>query len=612
MKRIVFSVIVLIGFSDNFGFAKIVKDDETTGSQPNIILVITDDQGSGDIGINNQLIKTPVLDELAKKSVQFTNFHVDPTCSPTRAALMTGKYSINAGVWHTVMGRHMLASKHLTVAEALKDAGYKTAMIGKWHLGDNYPFRPQDQGFDHVLMHGGGGVGQSPDYWGNTQFDDSYYLNGSAKAYEGYATDIWFDEAISYVKRFESKSDPFFLYISTNAPHVPYRAPKSFVDQYLEVGLPQDMATFYAMITNIDSNIGRLIARTEAAGILDNTIFIFMTDNGSSLAMQTDGEPLSILSDELLARLNMSSNSLNLSMRGGKNSVYEGGHRVPFFIKFPEKDRVTPRTIDGLTAHIDVMPTLLELVNLEYSSTDFDGISLAETLLFNEGVPDRTLVITNQRVLNPTSKMPFAVMQNDWRYVKSSQKEDFELFNVSSDPGQTLNVIDEYPEIADNLAEIYKRWWESISDTGFETTRIILGSDHENPSRITGHDWHVEITSNSPWWPGFDHNKDRWSSGWVGKEEAYAGAPWQVFFSDDGRYTFDLYLHDKPAKKPVRKEFAHLKLNDRVLTKRISDGDTHVSFETDATQGKSQIMAWFDDGDGQAIPAFFLYVEKLD
>jgi arylsulfatase A-like enzyme len=612
MKSAVFSLVILIGSFSSFGFAKTFDNNEKTGSQSNIILIITDDQGYGDLGIHNQLIKTPVLDKLAKQSVQLTNFHVDPTCSPTRAALMTGKYSINAGVWHTVMGRHMLASKHVTVAEVLKDAGYKTAMIGKWHLGDNYPFRPQDQGFDHVLMHGGGGVGQSPDHWGNTQFDDSYYLNGRAKAYEGYATDIWFDEAISYVNRFEGKSDPFFLYISTNAPHVPYRAPKSYVDQYLEVGLPRDMAMFYAMITNIDFNIGRLIARTEAAGILDNTIFIFMTDNGSSLAMQSDGEPLSMLSDELLARLNVTSSSLNLSMRGGKNSVYEGGHRVPFFIKFPNKARVTPRTIGSLTAHIDVMPTLLQLASLEYSPSDFDGISLADTLLANERIPDRTLVVTNQRVLNPTSKMPFAVMRNDWRYVKSSQKGDFELFNVSSDPSQTQDVIGEYPEIADNLAETYKRWWESVSYAGFETTRIILGSDHENPSRITGHDWHAKTTSNSPWWPGFEYNKDRWSSGWIGKEDAYVAAPWQVFFSDDGRYTFDLYLHDKSAKKPVKKEFAHLKLNDQVLTKKISVGDTHASFETDAIKGQSQIMAWFDDGDDQAIPAFFLYVEKLD
>ena len=235
------------------------ENKSVPADRPNIILVMTDDQGYGDLGHNNNpILKTPVIDQLASESIRFTDFHVDPTCSPTRAALMSGKYSLRAGVWHTVMGRHMLSDKHYTLAEALRDAGYKTAMVGKWHLGDNYPFRPQDQGFDHVLMHGAGGVGQAPDYWGNTQFNDTYFLNGEAKKYKGYATDIWFDEAIEFIHGNANKADPFFLYLVTNAPHAPFRAPEKFIEPYRQLGVPEDLALFYGMITSIDENMARL------------------------------------------------------------------------------------------------------------------------------------------------------------------------------------------------------------------------------------------------------------------------------------------------------------------------------------------------------------------
>ena len=221
---------------------KIQKDP-----RPNIILVMTDDQGYGDFSMyNNPIVETPEIAKLASQSQRFTNFHVDPTCSPTRAAIMSGKYSLRAGVWHTVMGRHMLSDKHETLPELLKDSGYNTAMFGKWHLGENYPFRPQDQGFNHVLIHGGGGVGQAPDYWENDQFDDTYYLNGEEKTYGGFATDVWFDEAINFVQEQTGKESPFFLYLSLNAPHIPWRAPEKYIALCVAdngIGMPDNTST---------------------------------------------------------------------------------------------------------------------------------------------------------------------------------------------------------------------------------------------------------------------------------------------------------------------------------------------------------------------------------
>ncbi|MFP6669406.1 MAG: sulfatase-like hydrolase/transferase, partial [Pirellulales bacterium] len=190
--------------------------DSQAATRPNVILVITDDQGYGDVGVHgNSMIRTPNLDKLHKQSVRLTDYHVDPTCSPTRSALMTGRYSTRTGVWHTIMGRSIMETKEVTVAEVFRAGGYRTAMFGKWHLGDNYPCRPQDQGFELAFYHGGGGVGQTPDVFGNKYFDDTYFRNGIKEKAEGYCTDVWFREATKFIKA--NKDEPFFVYLSTRS-----------------------------------------------------------------------------------------------------------------------------------------------------------------------------------------------------------------------------------------------------------------------------------------------------------------------------------------------------------------------------------------------------------
>ncbi|MEX2381863.1 MAG: sulfatase-like hydrolase/transferase, partial [Opitutales bacterium] len=212
--------------------------------KPNVILIMTDDQGYGDLGAHgNAMIRTPNLDRLHGESVRFTDFHVDPTCSPTRAALLTGRYSTRTGVWHTVMGRSILYRDEVTLAEAFAANGYRTGIFGKWHLGDNYPARPQDRGFQHVVIHGGGGIGQTPDYWGNDYTDDHYQVNGEWKPFEGYCTDVFFREATTFIKRQDDR--PFLVYLSTNVPHSPYTVPEQYERYYLERGVPQPMAAFY-------------------------------------------------------------------------------------------------------------------------------------------------------------------------------------------------------------------------------------------------------------------------------------------------------------------------------------------------------------------------------
>jgi len=627
-KRLTNTVIVgvlAISTMPFFANANASKND-SNNALPNIILVMTDDQGYGDFGSNkNPIVKTPVIDQLANESVRFSNFHVDPTCSPTRAALMSGQYSLRAGVWHTVMGRHILSDKINTLPEALKEAGYKTGMVGKWHLGDNYPFRPQDQGFDHVLMHGAGGVGQTPDYWGNTQFNDTYFLNGTPKKYNGYATDIWFDEAIDFIENNANKADPFFLYVSTNAPHAPFRAPEKYIQPYRDLGVPEELALFYAMIASIDENMERLQGAMDKNGITDDTIFIFMTDNGSVMggksAKLVKGKTKALIEQKIGQKIT----TLNYDMRGAKNSAYEGGHRVPFYISWPNGGLIEPSTIDGLSAHFDVMPTLLDLIGVDTSTLDTDGISLKSALTRGTSLPDRALTVTTQRVLNPEPNRPFAVMHGNWRYVKANGNKDiFELFDLSKDPSQTDNIIDKHPEIAKKMAKQYQQWWQHSTGKGFETTRAIIGSNHENPARLTSHDWLAPNTKQVGHTVGF--GDEQWAKkGWLGKEKNYQISPWKVQTSEKGTYRFTVLFHDKPANKEIPKQYAHLTINGQPFVKKVNKGATHVTFELPLEQQAVDIKAWFsnkkasdsknssDTATGKDTPlaAFFIYAERL-
>ncbi|MEZ6120615.1 MAG: arylsulfatase [Pirellulaceae bacterium] len=278
--------------------------------RPNVILIMTDDQGYGDMGAHgNPVLKTPNLDRLYSQAIRMTDFHVDPTCSPTRSALLSGRYSTKTGVWHTICGRSLMAADELTLAEIFKANGYATGMYGKWHLGDAYPLRPQDQGFDDVVCHGGGGVGQTPDYFDNDYFDDTYWRNGQTEKFEGYCTDVWFREATRFIS--QHQDEPFFVYLATNAPHGPYLVDEKYRQPYDQ----QDRNTsrFFGMIANIDENVGRLRSFLKENNLDQNTLFIFMTDNGTA-----QGEGV-----------------FNADMRGKKGSEYDGGHRVPCFFYWP-------------------------------------------------------------------------------------------------------------------------------------------------------------------------------------------------------------------------------------------------------------------------------------
>lgn len=469
--NVLFSVIFILLIS--FLFVSCSK------KQPNVILIMTDDQGYGDLAcLGNPYVKTPALDKLYEESVRFTDFHVDPCCSPTRAALMTGCYSSRAGVWHTIGGRSLLKEGMPTIANLFANNGYETGIFGKWHLGENYPFRPQDRGFKETLVHGGGGIGSNPDYWGNDYFDDTYIHNGVPEKYEGYCNTIWFNEAIKYIKN--NRNKPFFCYIPTNVPHAPLRVDEKYVKPY-EGQVSDRLAHYYGMVTKMDEDIGTLLRTLKEMDLEENTILIFMTDNGPCPwfgGIVIDFETGFV------------KEGCSAGMRGGKIWGYENAQRVPFFIRWPGAKIGGGKDINALSAQIDIMPTLIDLCNLKTSDDlKFDGKSIAP--LLNEkitGWPERTLFVHNQRVEYPVKDKEYQVLTEKWRLVKRDKDE---LYNIQDDPGERIDIAAKNPDVVKDLYKRYEKWWQDISVDFDKYAQIVIGTEHENPVTLNAHDAHT-------------------------------------------------------------------------------------------------------------------------
>jgi arylsulfatase len=431
--------------------------------KPNVIIVITDDQGYGEVACHgNKVIKTPSLDKLHAESVRLTAFHVSPTCAPTRASLMTGRHEFRSGVTHTINERERMGLKSPTMPQMLKDAGYTTGIFGKWHLGDQEPYQPQNRGFDEVFIHGAGGIGQSyrgscGDAPGNKYFDPAIRHNGSFVKTKGFCTDIFFTQALRWIKAVKAKGEkPFFAYITTNAPHGPLICPEKYKKPYIDAGLSGGHAAFYGMITNIDENVGILLAKLDQWKIAENTLVIFMTDNGSAQAgggRRRGGK----------ARPAKGTKGLfNAGMKGKKGSANEGGTRVPCFVRLKGK---TPRGVNvgALTAHIDIFPTLAAICGGKLPTTvKLDGRSFAP-LLKNPKAPWADRFIFVHRGRWPKGKAagskygPCAVRTQRFRLVGNR-----ELYDIANDPGETTNVIGKHPDQVAKMRKAYDQWWSEV------------------------------------------------------------------------------------------------------------------------------------------------------
>ena len=451
--------------------------------KPNIILIITDDQGYGDIGYNgNPHIKTPNLDLLATNSMRFNNFYVSPVCAPTRSSLLTGRYSLRTGVTDTYNGGAMMSNDETTLAEILKENNYQTGIFGKWHLGDNYPFRPTDQGFHESLIHLSGGIGQVGDftnyYKGNrSYFDPILWHNNEQKKYEGYCSDIFTDKAIKFIE--ENKSNQFFCYLSFNAPHTPLQVPDKYYDLYKNVDPSVisesekismteknvlDAKRIYGMVTNIDDNVGKLVSKLKELNIDQNTILIFMTDNGPQQFRYVS------------------------NLRGLKSSVYNGGIKVPFYLSYP-KIHDAGLDHDNFSAHIDVLPSLLDLCDIETPK----NIKIDGKNFLNKSTEERSFFSYWTRK-SPELYQNMSLNKGNYKLVGNtnydSPIERFELFDIDNDPYEMENLIENKKELAIQMKlEMDNIYNELINSKNIKNKpRIIIGSEFENPTYLNRND----------------------------------------------------------------------------------------------------------------------------
>ncbi len=439
--------------------------------RPNVILILTDDQGYGDLHAHgNPHLDTPVMDKLQLSGARFERFYVSPVCAPTRAALMTGRYYLRTGV-SGVVPDHLATMRldELTIAEALRPAGYATALVGKWHLGKFYPQHPNRQGFTEFF---GFRSGASPYY------DATLDHNGKPVVVKEYLTDVLTDRAIAFIEA--HRNQPFFLYLPYNAPHSPLQVPDRYFDKYKARGLNDRLAAIYGMVESIDWNLGRLLAKLDELGLSQNTIVIFTSDNGPA------------------------GRRYNAGMKGTKGSADEGGVRVPLFIRWP--GRIQPGTvIDRLAAAVDIFPTIMDLCGVTPpAGKPLDGISLAP-LLENPNADWPERMICSVRLRESEGELRFlaaaGIRTPRWRLTISRGKPS--LYDMKADPGQTRDVAAEHPEVTAFLHRAFNRWYQDVTRDGIVRFPVPLGYDEEPEVKLLAPDaylWgHVSVKGKVPW-----------------------------------------------------------------------------------------------------------------
>ena len=439
--------------------------DSLVGKRPNIIFILTDDQGYGDLSCHgNPILKTPNIDRIHAEGVRFTDFHVSPTCSPTRSALMTGRHEFRNGVTHTILERERLTLKATTLAQVLKSAGYTTGIFGKWHLGDEAEYQPNRRGFDEVFIHGAGGIGQSypgscGDAPGNTYFNPAILHNGTFEKTNGYCTDVFFAQATKWIEATKGKQ-PFYAHIATNAPHGPLQVRPEDEARYADK-IParaaantkqansNDVAKFFGMIANIDDNVGKLLAKLNEWGIERDTLVIFMNDNGGTVGVQVH----------------------NAGMRGSKVTPWLGGTRASSLWRWP--GTLKPGDVNKLAAHIDFFPTLADLAGAKLTDdlkAQVEGRSLVPLLADPQAAwPDRTLFthVGRWQKGNSPETCKFSqcsVRTPRWHLVSTAKpgEKDWQLFDITSDPGEKTDLAAQQPQVVAELTKSYDAWWESV------------------------------------------------------------------------------------------------------------------------------------------------------
>ncbi|WP_299780725.1 sulfatase-like hydrolase/transferase [uncultured Formosa sp.] len=578
--------------------------------RPNVIFVMPDDISHSSFSYyKDNAPRTPNIDLLGDESVRLTDFHVSPSCSPTRGALLTGRPSDVVGVWHTINGRNMMRADEITMADIFKANGYATGLFFKWHLGDNYPFRPKDRGFDYVAWIQGGGTGQQPDYWGNTNNEAHMWINDTLvemtdedDGIEGaFTTNFFMNRAMDFMEDNIEKNKPFFAYIPLGTAHAPHVLPPDARE-----GVSAKTGT----IENIDKNMGRLIKFLDDKGIADNTILIFTTDNGAGGYL-----------------------------RGGKGSNYDGGTRVPCFVRWEVGNlggKGKGRDVTPLTAHIDWLPTFMDVLDLKDVENRPEKLKIRgrsfKPFLDDDPTNDplayknRAVVINDMWTEFPEKYKKLSVKKDDWngdviehkwRLVRTSATSDWELYDVLTDLKQENNIISNpaYNGVVAELKEEYEKWFQLVEERASEYTRIIIGNKAEPKTTLHAHDFHGTVI-----WHQDDVKKGAPGSGFIAVE-----------LDKSGTYNFDLRrwpkeIEDKSTLTSGDENGKALNIASARI--KIWNGDTiYVDEKKDANggqdgvqftiqnlpKGPAFIQTWFYNEAGEMEGAvYYNYVEHVN
>lgn len=581
----------------------ILGDRVAAAPHANVLLVMMDDLGYGDLSCHGSpFIKTPHLDALHASGVRLTDFHVAPMCSPTRGQLLTGQDALRNGASIIASSRMMVRPDVLMMPAMFASAGHATALFGKWHLGENHPHRPQDRGFQEMLWFPMQEISSLPDHWGNDYFDPVLRRrDGRTEKFTGYCTDIFFREAMGWMRRQHEARKPFFCYLPLNACHGPQWAPKelreSIARQFPKLSPGQ--IGYLAMLANADENFGRLETFLKEADLRENTVVIFLSDNGGYALI----------------------GHYNAGMRDGKSRLAEGGHRVPCFIRWPAGGISGGRDLPGLTQVQDLLPTLIDLCGVQSAtSARFDGASLAKPLRGDGPVPNRTVIV--QYGLPEPFRMT-CVMQGRWRLlsdIKGPAQGGPELYDLASDPMQRTNLIAAKPDLARELRASYDAWWNTTEPLTRQRAFISLGHP----------DGGVAVLNSSEWRDGAMHGMEGLRQG------VKRRGVWDVEVARDGTYEFALRRWPEesglalraaapawiprdtstpdhagfPAGVALPIASAQLRVGEQRASKPV---DQAAVFRLALKAGRTEVEATFQDADGKHLcSAFFATVRRVD
>jgi arylsulfatase A-like enzyme len=494
-------------------FACSQQPDEQFSQQPNVVLILTDDQGYGDYSMNdNPWVETPVIDQLAGQGVLFSNFFVSPVCAPTRASLLTGRHFQRTGVTGVTRGRENMSLEEQTMADIFGKNGYATGIFGKWHNGAHYPYHPNGRGFDEFY-------GFCSGHWTN-YFDTELEHNGRVVQSKGYIVDDITDMAINFIEKNQQENNPFFCYLSINTPHTPLQVPGKYFEKYKVKGLDDFNAAIYGMCDNIDFNVGRVLGKLDDLGIRENTIILYLSDNG----------PVN--------------DRFNAGLKGLKAGTDEGGVKTPFILNW--EGRLKPQVLGGIGAHIDILPTLVELTGIEANYKNaIDGKSLipmmeGEVQEIHENIPERW----HQKTRLRTSKY---LVVND------------ALYDIKADPGQSSDIRIKYPAVFDSLQRVFEKWDSEVKNDTKTDFRIPLGYAAFPNSYLPAHEANLH--------PCYTRDEEKseeisyhayygWANDWIDdwtSTDAYI--TWDIEVVEVGVFDFAVEYNCKPRDTGVLLNF---------------------------------------------------------